>query len=432
MLYHPLNTTTPLFKMWRTAVERGASTPPSIPDGLTKRYLAHVGARLATPASAATAGVQAVLEEDGRQSVRDFRAFFPAFMKHIGAPPDVAQIPICFPTLEVFDGRVVEARGAKGIFLSSRLLDVIDVFAIGVTLNVRIFDRSLRESKGGAQSLVMPTWYPLMDVGLKLSDLAHIPTAGVREDIFTVPAEVAPENRTGYGRRKLTHYVAQAMFFIMERLVSGSPDDVAACIRTMRSGSGGMASAGLDARYLATMALVFVVLHEHAHLAHGHNSTEPMQEDPQVNAITEALLRYAKDHPDVEPIDLRDSTQRLEQDADCFPFEVVPGNDREPLLEAASLWLATLAIANRGGKDWLHAAFATKGRAYPQYAMRVWFLNGKYSEGDRRGEVASWVRRAAESVEKQPSSSEMALAVYLPLIQEVWKIGEAEAIPPPA
>jgi hypothetical protein len=179
------------------------------------------------------------------------------------------------------------------------------------------------------------------------------------------------------------------------------------------------------------MALIFIVLHEHAHLAHGHNSTEPMQEDPQINAITEALLRYSKDHPQVEPIDLRDSTQRLEQDADCFPFEVVSEEYREPLLEAASLWLAVLAIANRGGADWLHAAFATKGRAYPQYAMRVWFLNGRYSSGDRQGEVASWVRRAAESVEKQPSTSEMPLAIYLPVIQELWRIGEAEAVPPP-
>ncbi len=46
--------------------------------------------------------------------------------------------------------------------------------------------------------------------------------------------------------------------------------------------------------------------------------------------------------------------------------------------------------------------------------------------------AASWARRGAESVEKQPSTSEMALATYLPIIQELWRIGEAEAVPPPA
>jgi hypothetical protein len=359
--------------------------------------------------------------------VRDFRAFFPTFLERVGAPPEVAQIPICFPTLDIFDGRVVETRGAKGIFLSSRLLDVVDVFAQAVTLNARIFERNLRESKNVAQSLVLPTWYPLMDVGLHLGDLAGVPTSRVRDEIFRATPEVAPENRTGFGRRKLTHYVAEAMFLVMERLVGGSTNDVAACLETMRSTT----SPSLDTRYLATMALTFIVLHEHAHLAHGHNSIEPMQADPQVNAITEALLSFAKDHPEIEPIDLRGSTQRFEQDADCFPFEVVSDEYREPLLEAASLWLAALAIANRGGRDWLQASFATKGRAYPQYAMRVWFLNGKYSVGERSGEVATWVRRAAESVERQPSTSEMPLAIYLPIVQEVWRIGEAEASPPP-
>jgi hypothetical protein len=430
MVYHPLNTATPLFELWRTAVARGASVPLPVPHDVAKRYLAHVGARLAMSALPAAASVPGVLEEDGRQSVRDFRAFFPAFMEHIGAHPDLARIPISFPTLDIFDGRVVETRGATGIFLSSRLLDVIDVFARAVTLNVRIFDRILRDSTDGAQSLVMPTWYPLLDVGLKLEDLTRNPTARVRAEVFRAPAEVAPENRTGYGRRQLTHYVAQAMFFVMERLVSGGPDDAAACIGALRSGGGSTTCPGLDARYLATMALTFIVLHEHAHLAYGHNSNEPLVENPQINVITEGLLRFAKDHPEIEPIDLRQSTQRVEQEADCFPFEVVSEDFREPLLEAASLWLAALAIANRGGRDWLHAAFATKGRGYPQYAMRVWFLNGKYGASDRSSDVNVWVRRAAESVEEQPSTSEMALAIYLPIIQEVWRIGEAEGVRP--
>jgi hypothetical protein len=431
VVYHPLGPTTPLFTLWRTAISQAGHQPVMVQAQVLKRYGAHLSARLARISPKPAIVIPNVLDEDRRLSVRDFRAFFPVFLMRIGAPPDRAEIPVAFPSLPIFDARVVEAGLDRAIFLSSRLLDVVDVFARAVSLNARVFERMRQELAAPSQSLVLPTWYPLMDVGLSLTELCDLPLGKVRETVFHAP-DVSPANRTAYGRRRLTHYLAQAMFLIMERLVGGSADEAAACLDAMKAGAA-EAEPSLDARYIATVVLTFIVLHEHAHLAHGHNSNEPMQEDPQINAIVAAAMQYAKEHGDImEAIDLRSSTQRLEQDADCFPFEVISDEYREAVLEAASLWLTALASADRGRSDWLHAAFESKGRAYPQYAMRVWFLNGKYSTGARQGEVAGWVRRTAEGVQAQPSTIAMPLATCLPVVRELWAIAEAEAARPPA
>ncbi len=165
----------------------------------------------------------------------------------------------------------------------------------------------------------------------------------------------------------------------------------------------------MDARYLATVVLTFVVLHEHAHIAHRHNSLEPMAEDPQIKQIVEGVMRFAKDHPDTVAVDLTESTQRFEQDADCFAIEAVPETYRSAMLEAATLWFTTLASADRGGTDWLEKSAEGKGRAYPQYAMRVWFLNGRYSTGMRQGKIAQEITRTAQAIEASPSSVDLSL-----------------------
>ena len=69
----------------------------------------------------------------------------------------------------------------------------------------------------------------------------------------------------------------------------------------------------------------------------------------------------------------------------------------------------------------------SQGRAYPQYAMRVWFLNGRYSAGARQGDIARSVRRTAESVQAQPSTSGFPIATWLPIVRTLWEMGEDEA-----
>src|SRR5262249_20297496 len=147
-------------------------------------------------------------------------------------------------------------------------------------------------------------------------------------------------------------------------------------------------------------------------------------EDPQIKQLVEGAMAFAKEHPDqvVEAVDLTASTQRFEQDADCFPFEVTPEEYRPALLEAATLWLGAVASADRGGMDWLEKAGQSKGRAYPQYAMRVWFLNGRFSTGERQGEIARTITRAVQAIEARPSEAEFPAQALQSGVAALWKI----------
>jgi len=113
----------------------------------------------------------------------------------------------------------------------------------------------------------------------------------------------------------------------------------------------------IDATYLANLVLAFIAVHEQAHIVHNHNSFEPAMGDPQIDTIAEAAMRHAAEDGDATAQDLRGSTLQLEQDADCFPLEVAPEDYRGALLEASSLWLAALAVADRGGHGWLEASW---------------------------------------------------------------------------
>jgi hypothetical protein len=267
--------------------------------------------------------------------------------------------------------------------------------------------------------------------GFTLSELLAVPLAGnprqrLEEQIFTAVPGFSAEASRAWGHHRLAAYLAQIMLASMERLlradVAGSEEllgiagELPSCDEAM----------SMDARYLATVVLTFVVLHEHAHIAHRHNSLEPMEEDPQIKQIVEGAMRFAKDHPDTVVADLTESTQRFEQDADCFAIEAVPETDRSAILEAATLWFTALASADRGGTDWLEKSADAKGRAYPQYAMRVWFLNGRYSTGMRQGRVAQEITRTAQAIEASPSSVDLSLENLVPVFRALWEIGCAE------
>jgi hypothetical protein len=302
------------------------------------------------------------------------------------------------------------------------MLDAIDVLARIVTLNTRVFaaiGRELERTGRRSSGLVMPVWWPLLSVTLGLADFDGVPTARVREVVFNTPDR-------GLGQRRLTHYVAQAMFALLERIVRGSAQDASACIDTALRGRAGGGKVPEPARYLASVVLTFIALHEHCHILHQHNSLDPADPD---SPLAQMASRVASHHdPSIAAaLNLYGTTMMFEQDADCFAIEATPEPYKEPLLDAASLWLTALACADRGGTGWMPAVFATAGRVHPQYAMRVFMLNGKYSTGDRQGEVAQWVRRAAEDLEQQPTTMEMPLETLLPLARELLAIAEHEA-----
>ena len=100
---------------------------------------------------------------------------------------------------------------------------------------------------------------------------------------------------------------------------------------------------------------------------------------------------------------------------------------RGAMLEVATLWFTALASADRGGTDWLEKSAEGKGRAYPQYAMRVWFLNGRYSTGARQGKIAQSTTQTAEAIEASPSGADLSLEKLAPVFRALWEIGRAES-----
>jgi hypothetical protein len=398
-----------------------------------KRYRSHVAARLRGIAS-----FPADLKEDRREIVQIFRAFFPVFLERIGAPPDRTEIPVTFPTLALFGARVAEVGQQRGIFVTSRVLVIIELFARTMSLCARLNGLAspvLCALEDPPPPHILLAWMPLYNHGLEgftLRELLPLPLAAnarqqLKRHIFTAAYWRSEEASRAWGRHRLAAYLAQIMLASMERLlraeVVGGEElldiagDLASCDEAM----------SMDARYLAALVLTFLVLHEHAHIAHRHNSLEPMEEDPQIKQIVEGAMQFAKDNPDTVAVDLTDSTQRFEQDADCFAIEAVPETYRGAMLEAATLWFTALASADRGGTDWLEKSAESKGRAYPQYAMRVWFLNGRYSTGARQGKIAQAITRTAEAIESSPRGVDVSPAKLALLFRALWEIGCAES-----
>jgi hypothetical protein len=413
-------------------VSNGTTAAPPVPPEVLKRYRSHLAARLRDPKRTKGPALPDEFEEDCRGLVQQFRAFFPVFLKRIGAPPDRAEIPISFPKLDIFDARGAQLEQMDAIFVSSRVLDVIELFARTMSLCGRLNGLALPILIGAEDPppvFVAFAWLPLMDIGvpgLSLTDLSGIPKEKLREKVFEHFGGLPEESLRASARWKLTHYLAQAMLLAMERLVRGDGRDGQAFYDVAKELPPSTEAASLDAEYLANLVLTFILLHEHGHLAHRHNSLEPMEEDPQLKKLVDGIMLHSAEHGG-DAVDLRGSTLQLEQDADCFPFEVTSEEYQPALLEAATLWFTALGSADRGGIDWLARSGESAGRAYPQYAMRVWFLNGRFSTGARQGEIAQAITQTAQVIEKQPSMAAMETPTWLPVFRELWAIAQDEA-----
>jgi hypothetical protein len=436
-VYHPLGPKAPLFELWREAIAQRGQASPVVPPELLKHYRAHLAARPRGGVS-----VPDEIKEHHGRLAQDFRAFFPVFLERIGAPPDRARIPVSFPALALFDARAAEVGEQRGIFVSSRALEVIGLFARTMSLCARLNGLAtpvLAGHQDPPPPHVLLAWLALRNDGLpgfSLQELLQLPPAWnvkrqLEQTIFTTVQGFTEEVNHAWSRHRLAAYLAQAALVAMERLLRGDGWEAGDLLEIPEELPPCEEAASLDARYLATVVLTFLVLHEHGHLAHRHNSLEPMVEDPQIKQIVEGMMRYAKDHPGEvsNPVDLRGSVLQLEQDADCFPIEVTHEDYRDAMLEAATLWFTALASADRSGMDWLEKSVESKGRAYPQYAMRVWFLNGRFSTGARQGEIAQAITRTAESIEARPSGADIPGEKFVPLFGALWKIAREEAEP---
>ena len=308
-VYHPLGPKTPLFELWREASQQRPRQQPTVSPELLKRYRSHVAARLRGVAS-----LPAELTEDRRELVQIFRTFLPVFLERIGAPLDRMDIPVTFPTLALFDARVAEAGQQRGIFVTSRVLDVIEVFARTMSLCARLNGLAtpvLCGLEDPPPPHVLLAWMPLHNHGLAgftLRELLRPPlAASVRQQlerqIFAAVPGFSTEASRAWGRHRLAAYLAQIMLASMERLLRGDVGGGEELLSIAGSQASSDEAMSMDARYLATVVLTFVVLHEHAHIAHRHNSLEPMQEDPQIKQLVEGALQFAKDHPDTVAVE---------------------------------------------------------------------------------------------------------------------------------
>lgn len=433
-VYHPLGPKAPLCELWREATAHRSRERIDVSPALRKRYRSHIAAR--------RGGAQALpdeFHEDKRQLVQDFRAFFPIFLERIGAPPDQAKIPVSFPTLGLFDARVAEIEEERGIFVTSAVLDVIELFARTMSLCARLNGLAapvLSALEDPPPPHILLAWLPLNNglmARFTLEGLLRLPWAmsvkrQLKQEIFTTVPGFSDEASHAWSRHRLAGYLAQSMLVTMEQRLRGDALATADLLGIPGNLPPCDGALSMDARYLATVVLTFVVLHEHAHIAHRHNSLEPMEEDPQTQGIVEGMMQFAKEHPGkmVDPVDLTASTQRFEQDADCFAIEVTGEEYRGAMLEAATLWFAALASTDRGGMDWLEKSADSKGRAYPQYAMRVWFLNGRYSTGARKGKIAQEITKTAEAIEARPSSAGFPTEKLVLIFRALWKIARDE------
>ncbi len=436
-VYHPLLPGSPLSELWRASRGRAAAPLAVLSESVARKYRVHLEARLRMASGGAASTLADHLDEDDRPLVGDFRAFFLAFLERCGAPPQVGS-SVRFPKVGFFDARVVERGQERATFVTSRVLDAVEMFARTVSMCARLNGLAMGEllaMEDPPPKIVPFAWLALMQHGQPGYSLDQVdgvfaaadPAPLLRDDLFS-SSFLPPDAARAISRCRLTHYLAQVMLLALEHLVEGGIEDVAPWIECARPPGAADAPLTIDATYLANLVLAFIALHEQAHIVHNHNSFERATGDPQVNAIAEAVMRYAAEHPDVVAQDLRTSTLQLEQDADCFPFEVAPEEDRGALLEVASLWLAALAAADRGGHDWLEGSWTARGRVHPQYAMRVWFINGRYSSGSRAGEVARTACRAAEAIETQASVQDR----YAPdevfsVFKALWSIARDEA-----
>jgi Tetratricopeptide repeat len=411
-VYHPLLPTSPLSELWRAS--RGhAAAPLAVPsESVARQYRVHLGAHMRTAPGGKTIILPDRLDEDNRPLVREFRAFFPAFLERCGGPPQVGS-SVHFPSVGFFDARAVERGEERATFVTSRVVDAVEMFARTMSMCARLNGLAMDEllaAEDTPPKIVPLAWIALQQYGVPGFALDQVdgvfaaqnPASLLRSDLFS-SSSLPPDAARAISRYRLTHYLAQAMLIGLEHLVEGRIEDAAPWLECARPPEAADVPMTIDATYLANLVLAFIALHEQAHVLHNHNSFELAPGDPQIDAIAKAAMRHAAEDGDATALDLRGLTLQLEQDADCFPFEVAPEDYRDALLEASSLWLAALAAADRGGHDWLKAFVDAQGRAHPRYAMRVWFINGRYSSGSRAGEVARTAHRTAEAIQAQES-----------------------------
>jgi hypothetical protein len=380
-LYNPLARGSVLYETWRGLGD--SSRLAKWPDArLVERYVEHLAG--AFPDGGKRETLDAFVDES-RSIVRDLHALLDVIK--LSSPFDEvlskSGIQVYFPVISQFDARAVEANDHRGVFISSRYLDGIDFFAniVGAwsLLNSQLSERALTPTE-----LTTPyAWIPFL-VNQQCIDLEYV-----------------SEEYKDY-HNNLTEFFLRGMSTIVEMPSYETTRFLDARYQQVAAEPG----KSIEPRYLAAVTLLYVYLHECAHILLAHNELTPPQLSPIQRIIRDSITKSIEEANEAagETVaqrlwDSESSLQfSLEMAADFQSVLSTVGEYGDPVLEAASLWLTTLGTCRIGGRDLFDTFKQSTGDEHPPYPTRVWALNGALGSYSRQGHVARSVCRAAEQM----------------------------------
>jgi len=445
-VYHPLHSQTPLYSVYDTAIQGPApkvahTLSPDDQTRLLKRYRIHMRDVIERRGPKSGFDLEKDFKDDARDLVQRFRAFFPALLSKTTLTEHAAQAAIFFPTIECFDNRCIEIKGHnEAIFITSRTLDAIELFADTLSMCIALNGpelSALLALENPPPPHVLLAWMtmntrPTPDVLMLDSVLGpgsrRLSEEALREELYTNERAMKwlPEaNRNGWGHYRLSMALTWLMLVAINRLVRGAQlgGEHYLGVTIPRPGSTSMLS--LDSRYLSTLILSFIVLHEIGHFALGHNNAAGPPVDPVLQKIVDASLAHAGE-TGTEAQNLIGSFVGHETAADGFALDVIENEYRDPMLEAATLWCAALAGTNDDCGDWLDHFGANPRGNYPAFSMRVWFMNGRFSEGKRKGRIAQDITRQAEALARTIRQDEQPARDSAGVFLKLWQIAEKQ------
>jgi hypothetical protein len=419
-VYNPLSGNTELFALYESA-NSGAVQERRDPE-LLRGYRSYA---LGLHQSTGLNSVPAVLVADDRKLVRKFRAFLPVFLEMADSAASVAKgISVEFPSVSVSDARADLVAGRKVAYVTSGKLDAIELFADTVStcagLNLLALPALIEVSNFSGEGVPL-AWLSLRSDtlrGMSVSELLTRVERGSTVDsaIHSFVRSMSPRIQPGYYAYLLSYYLMQLLMRQIRRSAGQRFDHRPTLHNPLSPRS------LIDRDYLAVLTLSFVVLHEVSHHPLQHN-TIGFQGWPHEIAFSDALTKIVSSLYGPEAVlGTPGSVGAFELKADSFPLEITPAALREPLLEAASLWIAThergYVVAGNRFDDLLR--MGRDKEAHPSPALRVWTLNGRFSTGIRQGDIAcrisDYAEDAAAECKSDLDNSQLEVEVY----QSIW------------
>jgi hypothetical protein len=442
-IYHPLNPQNPLFSLYESAQSRASGFTHALSKDdesrLLKRYRLHMGDVLQRRGSKSNTSVEIDFKHDNRDLVHRFRKFFPAVLEKTTLTDNAAKVAVYFPVLDCFDNRCIEIKGHnEAIFVTSRTLDAIELFADTLSLCVRLNGLELAVMLGledPPPAHLLLAWMTMMARPMPdVFDLDAVLGAGarseraIREELYesrSASSWLPEANRLGWGHYRLSISITRLMLIAVHALVRGEQpgrDSFVGATRPVRATASGLS---MDSQYLATLILTFIVLHEIGHFALGHNNAAGPPVDPTIQKIVDASMAHASETGS-EAHNLIGSFVGHETAADAFALDVIDEQYRDPMLEAATLWCAALSGTNDDCGDWLDNFGKDPRGKYPAFSMRVWFMNGRFSQGRRQGKIAHDITRQAEALAKEIRENEQLAGGSVEIFRRLWTIASKE------